>query len=78
MKQREIPVRTLENLAACQSIGLDFWSEAPPPSTVWALDDQRQPHLVKIDRRRSIAHHKANCDRHSCVLAACESSWAAA
>ncbi|MBV8178644.1 MAG: hypothetical protein JOY55_19835 [Mycobacterium sp.] len=46
-----IPARTLENLAACAALGLAYWSEAPGANRLWAIDDDRQPHQVTIDRR---------------------------
>lgn len=46
-----IPTRTQESLAACAAVGLNYWSDAPGPNRLWALDIDRQPHEVIIDRR---------------------------
>lgn len=56
-----IPKRTLENIAACQALGLTYWSEAPGNNTLYAVDDQQVPHLVSINRNLGVAY--GACDK---------------
>lgn len=55
-KPAAIPLRTRENVAACEALGLSFWSEHPQPGVLWAVDDHQQAHAVKIDRRRGLSY----------------------
>lgn len=58
MATRTIPKRTVENLSACASVGLTYWSEHPAPSHLWAVDTGTGTyHAVRIDRRNKSAHH---------------------
>lgn len=50
-KRGKVPVRVCESVAACAAVGLNYWSEAPGPGGVWAVDGAQQAHLVKVDRR---------------------------
>jgi hypothetical protein len=49
---RKIPDRTAENIAACAAVGLSYWSEAPGPGSLWAVDEHQQAHQVQIDRKQ--------------------------
>lgn len=69
-----IPDRTLASLAGCRVLGLRYWGDAPPPSTVWALDDDRQAHLVHLDRNASVATHKSAC-RLGCTRPSSHENW---
>lgn len=51
----KIPDRTAENIAACAAVGLSYWSEAPGINRLWAVDDQREAHEIRIDRKRGTA-----------------------
>jgi hypothetical protein len=50
-KQRAIPPRTRESIAACAALGLSYWSEAPGINRLWAIDGQQEAHEVRIDRK---------------------------
>lgn len=67
--QNVAPARTRENVAACAAVGLSFWSEAPVPNGMWAVDTHQRAHLVKVDRRARRAH-VACMDRHPLDAAA--------
>lgn len=69
-----IPERTLENLAACGAVGLHYWSDAPPPSTVWAVHDDQTAHLVRLHRNQGVANHLSEC-RLGCRLPELRESW---
>ncbi|MUL44491.1 hypothetical protein FZI85_17360 [Mycobacterium sp. CBMA293] len=69
-----IPNRTLENQAACRAVGLSFWSDAPKPSSVWAVDDNQKAHLVKLNRNQALAHHEDYCSP-GCTLPERKESW---
>lgn len=73
--QRRVTVvraRTRENVAACAAVGLSFWSEAPVPNGMWAVDDSQHAHLVKVDRRAQRAYvacmtnHPIAAAAHNC------------
>ncbi|MGD9622172.1 MAG: hypothetical protein AB7G47_19290 [Mycolicibacterium sp.] len=68
-RQTVAPVRTRENVAACAAVGLSFWSEAPVPNGIWAVDSTQRAHLVKVDRRAHRAY-VACMDGHSLDAAA--------
>jgi hypothetical protein len=53
---RPLPKRTRERLAACDAAGLHYWGDHPTANHVWAVDDTRQYHVVRI-RRDSTAQH---------------------
>jgi hypothetical protein len=53
---RPLSKRTLEHLAACESVGLHYWSDHPTAGHVWAVDDRRQAHAVRIDRDGTAWH----------------------
>ena len=67
-----IPARTRENVAACAAVGLSFWSEAPLPNGMWAVDESQHAHLVKVDRRAQHAYvacttdHPLSAAAHHC------------
>jgi hypothetical protein len=46
---RPLPKGTRERLAACEAIGLTYWSDHPARNCVWAIDDQQRAHVVRID-----------------------------
>ena len=54
---RPLPKGTLERLAACQAVGLHYWSDHPVAKHFWAVDDHQQAHVVKIDRDGGTARH---------------------
>lgn len=56
-KATSVPKRTRENIAACASLGLSFWSEAPPNSALWALDSAQTVHMVSVNRGSGTAVH---------------------
>lgn len=64
-----VPARTRENIAACAAVGLSFWSAAPTPNGLWAVDDHQRAHLVKVDRSTNRAY-VACMDEHSLAAAA--------
>lgn len=49
--------RMLENVAACAAVGLSYWADGPDTNLLWAVDDDRVAHIVKIDRQKGTAHH---------------------
>jgi hypothetical protein len=51
------PKTTTERIAACDSVGLHYWSDSPIAHTVWASGDDRRFHLVRLDRVTRTAHH---------------------
>lgn len=67
--QTVAPARTRENVAACAAVGLSFWSEAPVPNGMWAVDATQRAHLVKVDRRAHRAY-VACMDEHPLAAAA--------
>ena len=48
-----LPVRTQRFIEDCAKLGLLFWSEARAPRCVWAVDDQMQAHLVRMNNNGS-------------------------
>lgn len=70
--QSVAPARTRENVAACAAVGLSFWSEAPTPNGMWAVDNAQRAHLVKVDRRAHRAYvacmdeHPLDAAAHTC------------
>ncbi|WP_420872672.1 DUF7457 domain-containing protein [Mycolicibacterium aubagnense] len=46
---RHVLADVWESVAACSALGLNFWSHGPGPETLWALDDNRRPHLLCVD-----------------------------
>ena len=57
MMTRQLPTRTREALAACEAVGLMFWANHPWPRHVWAVDDHRCAHVVRIGRGDQPAQH---------------------
>jgi hypothetical protein len=53
---RPLPKRTLERLAACEAVGLHYWSDHPWAHCVWAVDDHQQAHVVRINPDGTSAH----------------------
>lgn len=53
-----IPKRTLENIAACASVGLHFWCEHHRTNLLWAVDASQRVHEVMIDRKTQKAEHR--------------------
>jgi hypothetical protein len=56
MSRQQLPKRTRECLAACQAVGLHYWSDHPLAHHVWAVDDHQQAHVVRV-RRDGTAQH---------------------
>jgi ferredoxin len=54
---RPLPKRTIEALAACEAVGLMFWSDHPRRRHVWAVDERQQAHVVQIDSDACTARH---------------------
>lgn len=52
--------RMLENVAACESLGLSYWSDAPNPNRMWAVDHNQTAHLVLINRKTGKAWHECS------------------
>lgn len=46
---------TLLRMAACEALGLHYWSGHPLSGCVWAVDDSQTPHVVKIDAKKGTA-----------------------
>jgi hypothetical protein len=46
---------TLGKIAACQAVGLHYWSDHPAANCVWAVDDEQQPHVVRWYRKTNEA-----------------------
>jgi hypothetical protein len=46
-----------ERLAACEAVGLHYWSDHPASSHFWAVDDHQQAHSVRINRKTGTAQH---------------------
>jgi hypothetical protein len=57
MPGRPLPKRAHEALAACEAAGLMYWADHPRAQHVWAVDDFRRAHVVKIDRNAGTAQH---------------------
>jgi hypothetical protein len=57
--------RSLENYAACASLGLVFWAEHPRTNHMWAVDDNQTMHIVRIARKDGVAFHECH---HSMLL----------
>ena len=53
---RQLPKRTREAIAACESVGLMFWSGHPGRNCLWAVDDRQQAHTVRIHKDGSAQH----------------------
>ena len=54
---RPLRLATREALAACEAVGLMFWSDHPKPHHVWAVDDHQLAHVVRINRDGGTAQH---------------------
>ena len=65
MASRQLPKRTREALAACEAVGLMFWSDHPKPKHVWAVDDHQQAHVVHIHRDAGTAEQCAGAQLRS-------------
>lgn len=48
---------TRERIAACESVGLSYWSDHPFPSHAWAVNAAGEAHVVRIRRAQSTAEH---------------------
>lgn len=44
---------TLTKIAACNALGLEYWSPGPKLGLVWALDGDRQAHLVRVRSKQA-------------------------
>jgi hypothetical protein len=42
---------TREKIAACEAVGLAYWSDHPTAGCMWAVDDNQQPHVVRWYRK---------------------------
>ena len=49
--------RTLERVAACEAVGLSYWSNHPAANHVWAVDDHQLAHVVRVGRGDQPAEH---------------------
>ncbi|WP_428846336.1 hypothetical protein [Mycolicibacterium conceptionense] len=56
-----LPAALQQEIAGCRALGLSYWSQAPHPGCVWAVDSERVAHLVRIIASRSVA--QAMCGR---------------
>ena len=54
---RPLPRQARERLAACESVGLHYWADAPVKGCVWAVDESQRAHTVRIDRDTGTARH---------------------
>lgn len=49
--------RMLENVAACESLGLSYWADGWDTNMLWAVDNEQTAHVVTIDRKKGTALH---------------------
>ncbi|KLI09345.1 MULTISPECIES: hypothetical protein [Mycobacteriaceae] len=61
-----ISATTRQEIAACRALGLGYWSQAPHPGCVWAIDDERVAHLVRVIASRNAV--QAKCGRNDAPL----------
>lgn len=43
---------TRGKMAACEAVGLEYWSDHPKPGCVWAVDGNQQAHVVRWYKSR--------------------------
>lgn len=46
---------TLGKMAACNALGLSYWSDHPVTGCMWAVDDNQRPHVVRWYRKTNEA-----------------------
>ncbi|MDP7733659.1 DUF7457 domain-containing protein [Mycobacterium paragordonae] len=46
---------TLGKMAACEAVGLSYWSDHPANGCVWAVDSDQQAHVVRWYRNTNEA-----------------------
>lgn len=53
---RPLPKRTREAPAACEAVGLTFWSDHPRPRCMWAVDEHQRAHVVRVNNGGRAQH----------------------
>lgn len=60
-------------IAASAAFNMSFWADSPITRTIWAVSDDQQFHLIRVDRKGFMAEHvcgrsleKGTMERSTC------------